>query len=88
MKIPLKFKVPKQGEYQPDCSSCPDCGWSSWRDESRGSEDRYFLSFLGLTDEFIVRECPMCGTKFHYHHRGNDTWITTMKNKHLILSRK
>lgn len=66
MKIPLKYKVQLQGEYNVGISYCPN------------SECDFEINynnmdwFLGFTDDYIVCECPKCFTKWHFHHRGKE----------------
>lgn len=62
MKIPLKYKVPLQGEYYAGISHCPSCGW-------KRNEDSLDW-FIGFTDDYIICECQECFTKWYYHNIG------------------
>jgi len=69
MKIPLKYKVPLQGEYNPGIFYCPNTGCDFEKDFDNMNW------FIGFTDEYIICECPKCFTKWHYHHRNSESKI-------------
>ena len=72
-KIPVKYKVPLQGEYNAMINPCPniDC------DYIKGHESLEW--FIGLTDDFIICECPKCFTKWYYHHKNNNTILLLLE---------
>jgi len=75
MKIPVKYRTQLEGEYNAGISYCPNIDCDFIRDYEN------LNWFVGMTDHFIVCECPKCFTKWYYHHRHNNTILLMLDLK-------
>jgi RNase P subunit RPR2 len=71
IKIPLKYKIPKQGRPNKSVSNCEECDFSA----RHAYIIPYIIGFFEYAGmQFVAWECPECGSKWYFHIR-TDAWF-------------
>jgi RNase P subunit RPR2 len=75
--IPLKYRIPKQGRPNKSVSDCEECDFSALHNLVE-----YIIGFFEYNGmDFVVWECPECGSKWYFHSRSN-AWLRWYEDYH------